>query len=71
MSLSQYTYNNDTYFFNPEKINMITISSDKIFSFLFDDQKSISIVFKDYDAGVLWVNENIITPSLAGDCECP
>lgn len=72
MSLRQYSYKNILYFFNAEKINVITptSSTSNVFVFSFDNTKTVSIVFDSHNAGVTWIHDNfIINPSLVGEIQ--
>jgi hypothetical protein len=65
MSLRQYSYRDTIYFFDPEKINVITPNTvNNVFVFSFDSQKLIQIAFTSYDEGITWINDNIINPPL-------
>jgi hypothetical protein len=69
MSLRQYSYRDNIYFFNPEKINLIIPTSGSVFVFSFDNQKILQIGFSSYNEAVTWVNDNIINPSLIGEIQ--
>ena len=70
MSLRQYSYRDAIYFFDPEKINVITPNTvNNVFVFSFDNQKILQIGFSSYNEAVTWVNDNIINPSLIGEIQ--
>ncbi|CAB4168908.1 hypothetical protein UFOVP899_15 [uncultured Caudovirales phage] len=70
MSLRQYSYRDTLYFFNAEKINVITPNTaTNVFVFSFDNQKLLNIGFSSYNEGVTWIHDNIINPSLVGEIQ--
>jgi hypothetical protein len=87
MSLKKYTYNDNIYYINPDKINYLIHGQSlypvsafakigsSLFTFLFDNQKSLSINFNNYIEGKQWVEDNFINPPLVGEtspneCHC-
>lgn len=69
MSLRKYTYRDEIYFFDANKIDFIT-NVRTTFSLLFDNQKSINIGFQNYTEGLEWIENNILVGE-DHNCQCP
>lgn len=74
MATQQYTYKNTSYFFDVNKLSMITPNSANVFNFAVDG-RLINIVFESYDEGIQWSLDNgLIVNQTMGEsahhCEC-